>query len=101
MCRMASYQKTINTHSDILIHVLPKKWREESIESYTKQEVHGYSHHLEKNIKKCYSYSPTDRKERIASKDRILGGSKCNEKATDSAEVECQYSLTVHNNPYS
>jgi len=48
MCRVASYQKTINTHSDILIHVLPKKWREESIESYTKQEVHSYSHHLEK-----------------------------------------------------
>ena len=68
MCRMASYQKTINTHSDILIHVLPKKWREESIERYTKQEVHGYSHHLEKNIKNVIHTLPLIGKNTVPAK---------------------------------
>lgn len=44
------YQKTINTDCNILIQVLPKKRRQESIECYTQQEEHCYSNHLPKKI---------------------------------------------------
>lgn len=42
------YQETINIDCNILIQVLSKKRRQESIDCYTQQEEHCYSNHLPK-----------------------------------------------------
>jgi hypothetical protein len=53
------YQETINTDCDILIQVLPEKWRQESIECYTQQEEHCYSNHLPKKHHSKFQTHPS------------------------------------------